>query len=101
MSVKFGSSLPSDDRNGIGAISAPLVDDPEAEHLIVAVVNCAKITINVDTGDHMPLTRILAVEAFEPKSVIGKQLREIVRRQYARRTGRNELPFPAPDVPQE
>lgn len=93
MSVKLGSSLPNDDRNGIGAISAPLVDNPGAKQLIVAVVDCKTINIDVDSGDNVPTARILAVEAFEPHSVIGKQLREIVRRKYAQRTGRAELPF--------
>jgi hypothetical protein len=48
----------------------------------------------VDTGDVVPTARILGVEAFESNSAIGKQLQLIVRRQYAQRTGREELPFP-------
>lgn len=93
MSVKLGSSLPRDDRNGIGAISASLVDNPGAMHVIVAIVRGKTITIDVDTGDEVPTARIMAIEAFEGKSAIGQQLREILRQQYSQRTGHNELPF--------
>jgi hypothetical protein len=94
LSVTLSSGLPNDDRNGIGAISAALVDDPEGVQVVVAVVDCSKITTKVDTGDVVPTARILGVEAFESGSAIGKQLQLIVRRQYAQRTGREELPFP-------
>lgn len=93
MSVKLGSSLPKDDRNGIGAISAALLDAPEAEHLIIAVVNCKATTQDMDTGDVIPTARILAVEAFEAGSPIGKQVRDVVRRKYNQRTRGDQLPF--------
>ena len=93
MSVTLGSKLPKDERNGLGAISAALVDVPGARQLVVAIVDCSKVTIDMDSGDNVPTARILAIEGFEAGSAIGRQLREIIRRQHAHRTGRQELPF--------
>ncbi|HET6290995.1 MAG TPA: hypothetical protein VFG15_30160 [Amycolatopsis sp.] len=93
MSVTLSASLPSDDRQGLGAISAALVENSQAAHLVVAVVDCSKITTKIDSGDIVPTARILAIEGFEGHTEVAKQLREIVRRQYAQRTGREELPF--------
>lgn len=99
MSVTLSGTLPNDDRNGLGAISAALVDSPGARQLVVAIVDCSKVTINMDSGDNVPTARVLGIEGFEPHSVIGRQLREIVRRQYAQRTGREELPFDGDPTP--
>jgi hypothetical protein len=100
VSVTLSSSLPNDDRNGLGAISSALVDSPGAMQLVVAIVNCRKVTIDMDSGDNVPTARILAVEGFEAHTAAGKQLHKILRQQYAQRTGRDELPFP-PEVQQE
>lgn len=93
MSVTLSGSMPKDDRNGIGAISSALVDNPGAMQVIVAIVRGKTITIDVDSGDEVPTARIMAIEAFEGKSATGRQLREILRQQYSQRTGHNELPF--------
>jgi hypothetical protein len=98
VSVTLSSSLPKDDRNGIGAISAALANDPGAMQIVVAVVRAKTITIDVDSGDNIPTARIISIEAFEGHTAVGKQLREIVRQQYVHRTGNAELPFKKPDI---
>lgn len=93
MSVNLSGSLPNDDRNGFGTVSAALVDDPEARHIIVAIVNCKKITTDVDTGDVVPTARICAIEAFRGETADAKELRRLWRRAFERRTGKVELPL--------
>jgi len=93
MSVKITSKLPSDERNGLGAISAALCDDPEGTHVIIAVVDCSQITTNIDNGDVIPTARIHSVEAFDAGSPEAAQLQEMLRLHFQRRTGRRELPL--------
>lgn len=93
MSVTLSGSLPNDDRNGIGALSAALVDDPEAVHVIVALVDCTKITTKVESGDIVPTARIRAIEGFTGHTADAKELRRLWRRQFERRTGKVELPL--------
>lgn len=93
MSVKISSKLPSDERNGLVAISAALCDNPEGSHVIIAVVDCSQITTNIDNGDVIPTARVMAVEAFESASVEANRLREMLRLHFQRRTGRRELPL--------
>ncbi|QWF81153.1 hypothetical protein [Amycolatopsis sp. CA-230715] len=98
MSVTLSSSLPADERNGLGEISAALVDDPLAVHVIVAVVDCTKITTKVESGDVVPTARIRACEAFQATTAQAKELKRLVRRQFEQRTGRAALPLD--DVPE-
>jgi hypothetical protein len=93
VSVTLSGSLPADDRNGIARIAAALVDSPESSHLIVALVDCTKITTKVESGDVVPTARIRAIEGFEGHTADAKELRRLLRRAYERRTGRVELPL--------
>ncbi|EMD22896.1 DNA translocase FtsK [Amycolatopsis azurea] len=94
MSVSLSGKLPKDDKNGLGRISATLVEDSASTHLIVAVVNCATVTTNMDTGEVIPTARIVAVEAFPGSSADAKQLRRVWREAYEQRTGQQQaLPF--------
>lgn len=93
MSATLSSSLPSDDRNGFGTISAALCDAPEARHVIVAIVSCKKIVTDVDTGDVVPQARIHAVEAFRGETADAREVKRLWRRAYERRTGKVELPL--------
>lgn len=93
MSVKITSKLPSDERNGLGAISAALVGNPEGTHVIVAIVDCHRITTDCDTGDIIPTARIRAIEGFIGSTADAAELRRLWRRQFERRTGQTELPL--------
>lgn len=93
MSAKLSSSLPADDRNGLGALARALIDHPEEVHVMVALVDCKSITTDVDSGDVVPTARIRAVEAFTSQTADAKELRRLWRRQLERRTGQVELPL--------
>lgn len=93
MSVKLSGTPPKDDRNGLGAISAALLENPEARHMIVCVVDCSKITTDMDNGDVVPSARIRAVEAFPASSRRAKELHRLWQAAYEDRTGKTPLPL--------
>lgn len=93
MSVTLSGNLPADDRNGFGAISAALVDEPEAVHVVIALVDCTKITTKVESGEIIPTARIRAIEAFRAETADAKEVRRLWRRAFERRTGKFELPL--------
>lgn len=94
MSVRLSSSLPADDRNGISAIAAALVNSPQDVHVIVALVDCTKITTDTTSGEIVPTARIRAIEAFPGATTDGEELRRLWRRARERRTGEMELELP-------
>jgi hypothetical protein len=96
MSTKLSSSLPQGEANGLAAIAAALAETPETVHVVIALVDCSKITTNVDNGDVIPTARVRRVEAITDSSD-GHRLRQLLRRQWERRTGKTVLPFELED----
>jgi hypothetical protein len=92
VTAKLAASLPNGEGNGLAAIAGELVDTPEKVHVVVALVDCSKITTETDSGDIIPTARIRRIEAIND-SADGHHLRKLLRRQYERRTGKTVLPF--------
>ncbi|MGH3834162.1 MAG: hypothetical protein ACRDSF_00440 [Pseudonocardiaceae bacterium] len=92
MSVSLAGNLPADDRNGLSALAGCLVDDPQAVHVVVALVDCVKITTKVESGDVVPTARVRAIEPIGAHADAG-EMRRLLRRAYERRTGKVELPL--------
>lgn len=86
MSVTLSGKLPKDVANGMGAIGAALASAPHDVHVIIALVDCAKVTTNTDTGEVMPTARIRAVEAFADKTADASEVKRLWRRAMERRT---------------
>ena len=91
--MKLSGSLPGDDRNGLSALATQMLDNPEATHIVVAVIDCTKITTDVASGDVVPTARVCAIEAFPGTTTDAAELRRLWRRAYERRTGKVELPL--------
>lgn len=91
--VKLSGSLPDDDRNGLARLATAMLDNPEATHIVVAVVDVTKITTDVGTGNVVPTARICAIESFDGQTADAAELRRLWRRAYERRTGKLELPL--------
>lgn len=88
----LSGSLPKGDANGLAAIAAELVEDPERVHVVIALVDCSKVTSKTDTGDVVPTVRVRRIEAIADRDD-GQRLRMLLQRQYERRTGKTVLPF--------
>lgn len=92
MTAKMAGGLPVGEANGLGAIARELVENPERVHVVIALVDCSKITTNTDSGDVVPTARIRRIEAIKDLED-GRRMRMLLRREYERRTGKTVLPF--------
>ena len=87
--TRLAANLPKGEGDGLGAVARQLIDDPHAVHVVVALIDCKKVTTDNDTGKIEPTARIRRIE------VIGEQDKDLaakmLRRALERRTG--VLPF--------
>jgi hypothetical protein len=92
MSAKLASALPKGANDGLSPIADALVDQPHRVRVVLALVDCSKITTDADTGDVIPTARIRRIEAIvDPAD--GARLVRLLQRQYERRTGATVLPL--------
>ncbi len=89
--TKISSSLPAGDGNGLAAIARQLIDTPHDVHVVVALVDCKKVTTDHDTGEVEPTARIRRVEAIGAGDLPVAQ--KMLRRALEHRTGQTVLPF--------
>ena len=89
--TKLTASLPKGDGNGLDALARQLIDTPHDIHVVIALVDCKKITTDNDDGTVEPTARIRRIEAIseEDREVAARML----RRALERRTGKTVLPF--------
>lgn len=89
--TKLASGLPKGDGNGLDALARKLIDDPHDVHVVVALVDCKKLTTDTDDGTVEPTARIRRIEAISDsdKDLAAKML----RRALEKRTGKTVLPF--------
>ena len=89
--TKLASGLPKGDSNGLNSLARQLIDEPASVHVIVALVDCKKITTDTDTGDVEPTARVRRIEVVNDadKDLAAKML----RRSLEKRTGKTVLPF--------
>lgn len=92
MSASLAGALPEGEANGLNAIARELVDSPNTVHVVIALVDCSKITTKTDSGDIVPTARIRRIEAIKDPAD-GHRLRVLLRREWERRTGKTVLPF--------
>ena len=89
--TKLGAGLPKGEANGLGALARVLIDTPEHVHVVIALVDCKKISTDVDSGDVEPTARIRRIEAVLPED--HKHAEKMLRRSLEKRTGKVVLPF--------
>lgn len=89
--TKLNAALPKGEADGLAALARQLIDQPEDVHVIVALIDCKKISTDVDTGDVEPTARIRRIEAVLTDDY--PQARKMLRRALEKRTGKTVLPF--------
>ena len=89
--TRLASGLPKGDGNGLDSLARQLVDEPANVHVVVALIDCKRITTDIDTGDVEPTARVRRIEVIsdEDKDLAAKML----RRSLEKRTGKTVLPF--------
>lgn len=90
--TKLASSLPGGDANGLVAIARDLIDEPHEVHVVVALVDCKRLTTDTDTGEVVPTARVRRIEALADAEDL-KLSQKMLRRALERRTGKTVLPF--------
>lgn len=90
--AKLAGRLPEGDRNGLAAIAAELVDNPEKVHVAIVLLDTKSVTTDVDSGDVIPTARLRRIEVIkDPQD--GMHMRRLLQREWERRTGKTVLPF--------
>ena len=88
--AKLNAALPKGEANGLSAIDRALIDNPSDIHVVVALVDCKKITTDVDSGDVEPVARIRRIEVIREDK---DRAAIMLRRALEVRTGKTVLPF--------
>ena len=90
--TRLSSGLPKDpEKNGLAHLGRSLLTNPHHRHLMIALVDVAKVTTNVDTGEREPTVRILRIERVAPQDV--PETERLVRRALEHRSGESVLPL--------
>lgn len=89
--AKLASRLPKGDGNGLAALSRKLIDDPHEVHVVIALVDCQKVTVDTDEGTQEPTARIRRIEVITDGDK--DQAEMMLRRALEKRTGKSVLPF--------
>ena len=90
--TRLAAALPKDaTKNGLDAIASELLLDPLKRHLVLAVVDCSKITTDTATGDCDATVRVLRIEQVHPDDVA--EAERLVRRALEYRSRDTVLPI--------
>lgn len=89
--TRLASGLPKGPENGLDAIARSLIADPTARRVVIAVVDCSRLTTNTDTDETVATVRVLRVEQVHPGDVA--EAHRLVRRALEHRHGDSVLPL--------
>jgi hypothetical protein len=94
MGVKLSGRLPDVERNGLDLLQGDLVRHPESRHLVVAVIDCARTTVDHgEDGDiYTPTAGVLFVEPVRDTDDVNTVL-DVLGRLRAERVDGGTLDF--------
>lgn len=95
MSAKLAGSLPGGDANGLGPILRVLVEAPHRRHIVIAVVDSKRTTVDNDSGEQVPTLRVRRIEVVRRDDLDAAE--RLVRRALEERTGQTVLPLEIED----
>ena len=100
--VKLGSKMPGDfETNGLDQQAPDLIEDPKALRIGVVWYDCAKVTVDTDTGSEIPTIRVRRFEPLGEADEVSQAIRDAVATAMEDRTGRTPLPFDIVTVTEE
>lgn len=89
--TKLAGSLPKGEGNGLDAVARQMIDEPDAVHVVIALVDCRKITTDTDSGEIEATARIRRIEVVSGDDRATAE--RMLRRALEKRTGKTVLPF--------
>jgi hypothetical protein len=91
----LGGNLPRGDANGLSAMAADLIREPERKRVIIALVDNPTTKINNVTGDRTATVRVCRIEAVRPADLGAAE--QLMRRALEQRMGQTVLPLDLED----
>lgn len=95
MTMKIAGKLPAGDANGLAGMAGDLCDNPHKVHVVVMLIDCKSVTIDQDTGEHVPTARIRRAERIRTEDLPTAE--KLVRRALEGRSGGEVLPIELED----
>lgn len=95
MTMKIAGKLPAGDANGLAGMTGDLCDNPHKVHVVVMLLDCKSVTIDQDTGEHIPTARIRRAERIRAEDLPTAE--QLVRRALEGRSGGEVLPIELED----
>lgn len=100
--VKLGSKLPGDfEVNGLDAQVDYLLDNPKDLMLAVVWLDVQKVTVDTDSGDHIPTVRVRRIEPIGAVGQVSEAVVKLVGDAFEERTGRKPIPMDIAEVTEE
>jgi hypothetical protein len=93
MSVTVRARLPKGDTNGLDHLEQTLADDPDAVHVVVALVRADTIEARPHDEDDPRCVKTVILHLEVVTGHDGDQADKAMRVVYETRTGKTELPF--------
>lgn len=90
MTTKLASTLPN--KHGLHVIADDLVRDPHGKHIVIAVIDCAKVVLDTDTDDAIPVARIRRIEVIRDEEAMSTAA-ALLQAASNGRQGLQPLPF--------
>lgn len=92
--VKLSTKLPGDaEVNGLDARAAWLEKHPDELLVCIAYVDVSKVTIDTDSGAHVPTVRVRRIEPLGELDDVPQAVRDAMAEAESERTGRTPIPF--------
>jgi hypothetical protein len=93
--ISLSGALPKGDANGLFPIIKSLIRQPEELHAVIAIVDVAKLTVHVDSGETIPTLRVKRIEVIRDADM--KEAERLIRRSWEQRNGDVVLPLELED----
>lgn len=90
--MNLSGALPKGTPNGLAAIEQHFVHDEGRKFVVIAVMDCRKLTTDLDTGDVVPTARIRSIEPILKPADL-KAAKRLLARAASDHTGEGTLPL--------
>lgn len=89
--TKLNARLPKGDANGLDSLARKMLEEPHQVHVVIALIDCAKVIVDTDEGTSEPTARVRRIEVITEADK--GQAQVMLRRALEKRTGKTVLPF--------
>jgi hypothetical protein len=93
--ASVSGSLPKGEANGLAPAIPMLIEQPHRYQVVMAIIDCSKITTDNDSGDVIPTARIRRIEVVLRSDLSTAE--QLMRRSLESRSGRTMLPLDLED----